>query len=531
MNLLELDGIAGPYGPIGRFLPNLPAGIIKIQPNPALKDNEVLYDPTGVSADLILALVAKGYRVLSSASNPVDRLLIEILADPPTIDSLNSVMADLAMLRYESTRFEKHLFELYRTTCGDCGREVAADAFVWDGESNSLMGKVYNCECGNGGEFPAVEEDLDLAKKWQRSDPLYRGGVIQKFKFLEGVSPDDIAEALSIYPPRALHGLDWIISRMGNLYKDSERANCLRALILFAADRCNILWVADEGEYRPKQIHKPARIVEGNLWKALNEGYRFLAAQKDRVEVTKWPALPAQNGVCIFPGSARRFLPQVQGVTLSDVVAVSPRPNQAYWTLSAIWSVWFLGATAEEDFIKVLQRKRFDWTWYNDALTALLKTIKQYVPGRAKLTLFASELEPSFITPIIFTLTKTGFSIHNLLPSSGYEVLKVESSLAPPNRRANGSAEGTDLESVLKALLADKTQPVPYLALLISVLGALVEMDSKILKESEPARFEKDLQNVLKGPSFVDVEKRANVETGMWLLREDTDNQHRLAGF
>ncbi len=535
MKTLDSDGITDPYGPIGRFLPNLPAGIVKIQNNPGQKPREVLYDPTGVSPELILSLMRKGYRVACSVGNPVDRLLIETLASPPSLEMLNAVMADLSMLRFEGTRFEKHIFEMFTTTCSTCNREVAVDHYVWDSDENSLLTKVYNCACGNGGEFAVDAADIELGKKWQRSDGLYRGGVLQKFNFLTGVPPDDISDALAVYPPRILHGLDWIISRMGDKIEDRQQLNCFRALLLFAVDRCNSLWLVDDEEYRPKQIHKPSRVIEYNLWKAMLEAYRFLAAQQDRFAVTMWPNLPTENGVCIYPGSARRFLPGAHDITITDVVAVSPRPNQAYWTLSAIWSVWFLGSSNDEDFLKVLQRKRYDWTWYTDALTALLKNIKKYVSDRARFTLFATELEPSFITPIIFTLIKTDFAIQQIIPSAGFEVLKIESALKSNNKGRvlpkENSTSSNDLIEIVTAVLAAKQQPISYLALLTEVFSALIKNGSELLVKGDPAQFEKDLQKVLKGPSFVDIENRANVETGLWLLKVDEDSQHRFVGF
>jgi hypothetical protein len=81
------------------------------------------------------------------------------------------------------------------------------------------------------------------------------------------------------------------------------------------------------------------------------------------------------------------------------------------------------------------------------------------------------------------------------------------------------------------AVLAAKQQPISYLALLTEVFSALIKNGSELLVKGDPAQFEKDLQKVLKGPSFVDIENRANVETGLWLLKVDEDSQHRFVGF
>ncbi|NTV04436.1 hypothetical protein HGA89_05955 [bacterium] len=158
-------------------------------------------------------------------------------------------------------------------------------------------------------------------------------------------APDDsdrphVAEALECYLPRSVYALITIVNKLdGLLFLPAARRRALMALILSAFDEANTLWPHPAERPRPKQLTVPPRFLEKNVWLALERGVDAWPASSEPVSVVSWPEIPAETGgLCLFDGPVRDLAPRLKEITLGAVVTVLPRPNQAFWTLSALWS-------------------------------------------------------------------------------------------------------------------------------------------------------------------------------------------------
>ncbi|MDX1438224.1 MAG: hypothetical protein R3335_15555, partial [Anaerolineales bacterium] len=89
-------------------------------------------DPFGSIPELPVEAARAGYRVLVTANNPVSRFLLEMAATPSSVEQLQGALAEIAAIRKGDQRLEPLIKSLYLTICAKCGREVSAEAFVWE---------------------------------------------------------------------------------------------------------------------------------------------------------------------------------------------------------------------------------------------------------------------------------------------------------------------------------------------------------------------------------------------------------------
>ena len=524
-----LDGIDEPFGPVRRFQPALPQGLARFSRKDGLQAPLIL-DPIGACPQLIEDLVSQGYKVVVCAPNPVDRILLQFHFDPPTPEVIRSVYADLNLVRQEGQRLELHLQEMMAAKCGQCGKRVYCEKYTWNDDDNRLLTKSYNCQCGYGGEFPVDQEDLALAQKWERSDGLHRSAVVALFSPLPGVDVSDIDQYLGIYSPRVLHSLNIFANRLQALFPEGEKAECAKLLFLFLADKCSGMWNPLEGQYRPRQVQCPPRRVELNVWQALKEVYNEMLRAERISGVAQYPDLPNAAGVSVFAGSFRELAKTEKVPAFADVVTALPRPSQAYWVLSALWSRWILGCPTEEDFLVVLKRKRFDWAWYSEALLAIFKRLANH-NGRSglSLSLFITETEPEFMVKVAYALVQAGFGNFTFTASPGELIYLVKSTSYNKNSRKRLNLDEDQIRQILQDAWPDYSDPLTYTEVLALLLNKIGE-DVAILLEYNQEVLKKDLQGVLEGPLFEDVAKRQSVETGMW-IRKGQIGQTLLSGF
>ena len=525
-----LAGIGEPLGPVLRFQPYFPARLVRFSENPSQKSIEYVLDPIGGSPQLLVDLVRAGHRVLATVPNPVDRLLLQYTLDPPQPEIVRSVIAEFTKMRIEGVRLEKHLQAMMSTDCGKCGKQVAVDRYIWNDDTNTLIQKIYNCPCGYGGEFQVDEKDLALANKWARSDGLYRSAIISLFKPIDRVDVDDISEYLKIYSPRSLHAIDLLVNRIREGFESEEQINCAKLMVVFMADRCSGMWNLAESVYRPKMVQCPPKRIETNLWGAFIEVFQSLLEPREQRTVYQYPDQPEGSGLVLFAGSYKKWLSNDPHFPIMDVIAVLPRPSQAYWILSAIWARWIMGTDVREEYLAILRRKRFDWAWYGEVLETLIARIVKSTDTKAPLTLFIPEAESDFLLVVVYALTHAGFPWFSVTPRLGSELTMVVA-----DREKTATDHQLELEMpilpILQEIILDSlpagSEPKSYFLILVDVLHAIGTKYPQILAKHSAVNLEKDLQLVLEGPLFEDVANRLSVKTGIW-KRKSSEGQATL---
>ncbi len=510
-------------GPLARYLPLAADGIATAFLAQHSRPGTWVLDPFGATPRTDLEMVRLGYRVLVAVNNPVNRFLLETAANPPSQADLRAALAELAAARKSDERLETHLQSLYLTECTKCHKQVPADAFVWERENKVLAARIYQCECGDNGEYPATEADQALAASLATTDGLHRSRALERVAAPQ--DPDRVLaeEALECYIPRAVYALITIINKLDGFSLAPERRQALLALILTTCDEASALWPHPAERPRPKQLNIPTRFLEKNIWLALERSVVIWSSAGQPVDAVNWPSIPGEGGgLCLFDGPMRDLAPRMKNVSLGAVVTVLPRPNQAFWTLSALWSGWLWGREAAAPFKSVLHRRRYDWNWHAAALYAALKNLSEQLPLNAPLFAIVPEPEPAFLSAALLAAAGSGFDLNGLALRTRHDPVQILWQRCAISR-ADKDLSAIDAETVRRAMLSalqERGEPVPVLHLHAAGLAAMAEDHTLGWRPEALAQINAPIQAALSSPEFIHHAESKNPESGLWGLAE-----------
>ncbi len=511
---------------LARYLPVIPEGVASAflaghSGSTGLERGAWVLDPLGASPQLAIEIASHGFRSLVAVNNPITRFLLELAAHPPNRADLRAALAELAAARKGDERLESHLQSLYLTQCNKCRQQIPAEAFVWERTNGALVARIYHCPCGDSGEYPATPADQARAASLAALDGLHRARLLEKV-----AAPDDpdrihAQEALDCYLARAVYALISIINKLDSLSLGPERRQLLLALVLSACDECSALWPHPDERPRPKQLSLPPRFLEKNVWLALEQGVELWSGESKPIEMVTWPAIPGDaGGLCLFEGPMRDLAPRLKDLSIAAVVTALPRPNPAFWTLSALWTGWLWGKTAAAPFKSVLRRRRYDWNWHAAALYAALKNISDRLPLNTPVFAIIPELEPAFLSAALLAAASAGLELSGLALRTRHDPAQVLW-----HRRAfaidDKEPVGIDPELIyhaLKQALQERGEPVPYLFLQAAGLVAMAGDHSLRWRPDALAKIQAPIQADLARPEFNHRAESQNPESGLWSL-------------
>lgn len=520
-------------GPLARFTPPLEEGVISTWlPYHAPQGSWVL-DPFGFSARLVLEAARAGYRVLVTVNNPISRFLLEMSADPPPEVDFKAALADLAAAKKGEERLGAHLQSLYLTTCEKCGSEIYADSFLWRKGADVPYARLYTCpHCEDAGERVATPQDIEKAKQIAATDALHRSRAFERVAALEDSDRVYAEEAIEHYLPRPLYFLTTIINRLDSLNLTPERRNALNALILVACDAGNTLWDHPSERRRPKQLNVPSQFREDNLWLQLERGLSQWRETAASVRVEAWPErLPESGGICIYEGRLKNLAEEVKkAIPIKAVIGSLPRPNQAFWTLSALWAGWLWGREAVEPYKPALRRRRYDWAWNatasNAAFTHLFGLCHLGTPFFGLLT----EPEPSFLTSALTATSAAGFDLQSIALRTQHDPIQLLWTCGEHLRRQPNEPEIEDVREAIHAHLVERGEPASYLHVHAAGLVALVKSHALKQKDQEFDEALRSTQALIQtaleaDPRFIHYSNGESVDTGLWGLADTQDGK------
>jgi hypothetical protein len=521
-------------GPLARFTPPLEDGVVSTWlPLHAPRGSWVL-DPFGFSARLVLEAARAGYRVLVTVNNPISRFLLEMSATPPSETDFKAALADLAAVKKGEERLGAHLQSLYLTTCEKCGMEIYADSFLWRKGAEAPYARVYTCpHCEDSGEHVVTPQDVEKAKQFAATDTLHRSRAFERVAALEDEDRVYAEEAIEHYLPRPLYFLTTVINRIDSLNLTPERRRALNALLLVACDAGNTLWDHPSERRRPKQLNVPGQFREHNLWAQLERGLSQWTETASGVLVEAWPQrLPESGGICIFEGRLKELAEEVKkAIPIKAVIGSLPRPNQAFWTLSALWAGWLWGREAVEPYKQALRRRRYDWAWNatasNAAFTHLFGLCHLGTPFFGLLT----EPEPSFLTSALTAASVAGFDLQSIALRTQHDPIQLIWTCGEHLKRQPSEADIEDVRQTIHAQLVERGEPAGYLHVHAAGLVALVKAHALKQKDQE---FDEALrcthaliQTALEEDArFVHYSSGESVDTGLWGLAGESERAH-----
>lgn len=454
-----------PPGPLARFLPPLERGMVSEALAWFGHPGELVLDPFGASPRLVLEAARAGRAVVVAANNPVNRFLIEHTIAPFSLAELQSAAARMASAAIDDSRVELFLLDLYRSECAQCGRPVSVDYFVWEREADGPSLKGYVCEnCNHAGEDPATQVD------WERAQAVSRRALQQAFA-LEQVAPRGDPDrghaeaALAVYPGRALYALTILSRKLDQLEMEPRLRSAAQALLLSALDAANALWGHPEGRSRPLQLSASPVYREANVWRAFEGAIGEWSLEESGVELVDWAqgVAPVPGTVTVFAGPARDLLADLGPAQIASLVTVLPRPNQAYWTLSALWAAWLWGREAAAPIKVALRRRRYDWGWHAAALGTAMSGVRPALRDGTPALAFVPEAESGFVAAALMGWDQAGFRLEGraLRAGDGQAVFQWTASGPPTQGQPLGGLETHMAQAAAEALRA-RGEPAPY---------------------------------------------------------------------
>jgi hypothetical protein len=513
-------------GPLSRYTPPLEEGVIARWLPLHAPAGSWLLDPFGFSPRLDLEAARAGYRVLVTVNNPITRFLLEMSANPPSESDFKAALADLAVVKKGEERLAAHLQSLYLTTCEKCEREIQAETFLWRKGEDAPYARVYKCpHCEDAGERVATQTDIDRAKKIKATDGLHRSRAFERVVKLDDEDRVYAEEAIEHYLPRPLYFLTTVINRLDSLNLSPERKRALIAMILVACDAGNTLWGHPSERPRPKQLNIPNQFREHNLWMMLERGLTLWTETGSGVVIEAWPKkIPETGGICIYEGRLKELAHEVQKeIPIAAVIASVPRPNQAFWTLSALWAGWLWGREAVEPFKVALRRRRYDWAWNATALNATFAHLFELLPLGTPFFGLLSEPEPSFLTSALTAAGAAGFDLTSLALRTEHDPIQLIWTRGEHLKRETNDPDMDAIREAMQAHLTERGEPASYLHVHAAGLLALTETHALKKKEMEFDEALRMTQSVIQNAlsedeRFVHYSTGENVDTGMWGL-------------
>jgi hypothetical protein len=477
--------------PLSRYLPPLLEDVTTTWLQSHLSGGSWVLDPFGASPLAPTEAARSGYRILVCANNPIARFLIELAANPPSEEDLSAALAQLAASRKGDERLEPHIQNLYSTYCEQCGREIIAKEFIWERGANAPFGRIYEClYCGDSGERSATPADEAQALKFS-SGGLHWARALERVAASGDPDRAHAEEALSAYLPRSVYVIFTLVNKlegfpgeitMGTIHGSEIQRN-LAALLLIAFDKANTLWHYPTARERPKQLTVPPRFREKNIWMALEEAVEQLTRSKPGVPLTIWPEQPPETGgVVIFEGRLRDLkdeLTKGPEIPISAILAPFPRPNQAFWTLSALWAGWLWGRDAVGPFKGVLRRRRYDWSWHTTALHAALSNLDELVAKNTPFFGLIGEVEPSFLSSVLIAAETAGLKLlgQALRAESGQAQILWQVNI--DERRVRGRDQTGDISGLASAAakdyLAERAEPADYIHIHAASVSTIID--------------------------------------------------------
>jgi len=406
--------------PLSRYLPPIPDGVMYSWLIKSIPQGSWVLDPFCASPRIAVEAARAGYRLLVTANNPIARFLLEMAADSPKSDDLKSALAELSSSYKADERMEPHIRSLYNTRCARCGQIVSADAFLWEHGIPVPYARIYTCpSCGDSGEHPCTPFDAERASQFS-SGGLHKARALERVVASNDQDRIHVEQALSVYIPRALYALITIINKIEGLHISPIGQKHLAALLLYAFDQANAMWRVPGPRERRRQLTIPRHFRENNIWLALEQGIDIWSSgvtleNKPAIPIATWPELPpARGGICVYEGRLVSIADSLSGLDIKSVCTVIPRPNQAFWTLSALWAGWLWGREVVGSFKNVLHRQRYDWGWHTTALSSVFKQLVNILDPSIPILGLIGEAEPGFIAAVLVAAGYAGCDLQGL---------------------------------------------------------------------------------------------------------------------
>ena len=470
-------------------MPPLPEGLAAHYLRAHTQPGDLVFDPFGQAPSVVVEALSLDRRIVVASFNPISRLVLSLALRPPSAAQLRAaltVLADAPAGRNSNERLETNLRQLYRSTCAECEAAVIVDSYEWESAVDEPVTKTYICANCGPQESPLDDADRALARRYTRNGPDYHFLLDRVAAFGD---PDRVhaEEAMAVYPPRTLVAIGAVLIKLEGLDPRAETRRLLAGLLVAALDAASMLT-----QERPRALVVPRRYRELNFWLALEQAIGLLAGVPVPDRSATLPGLlDAAHGPSIYShtGTVRDLAGLLPPGSCRLVLTALPRPNQAYWTLSALWSAWLWGRESAEALRAVLRRRRYDWAWHARALQRTLSLVAPTLRVGRRVVGLLPDAEPGFSAAVFAAGSGAGLALEGavLRADTGEAQFQWARWASQPPTAPGGDAEAT-ARTAARECLAARAEPARWASVHFAAWQALVARRALAWNADEPMR-------------------------------------------
>src|SRR5919108_5826888 len=205
-----------------RLAPAPPPALLAARIDAHTGPGDVVADLFGRGGWVARAAVDLQRRGISLESNPLTRMLAEVVLRPPDVRHLDAAFQGMSASPRGESSLKVSMGDLFATRCATCGRMLVADEFTWSNEGDGTPRPIqrhYRCtvcrDMRGGSEARHGElepDDVDRALK----DPdggASRAWARDRFPIVDG-APGLVDDLLDLHTPRQLLALTAIMERI-----------------------------------------------------------------------------------------------------------------------------------------------------------------------------------------------------------------------------------------------------------------------------------------------------------------------------
>ncbi len=283
-----------------RIAPVPPLGLLSARIDAHTGPGDVVADLAGRGGWVARAALDRQRRAVSIESQPMTRLLAEVVLRPPDVRHLDAALQGISASPRGESSLKVSISDMYATRCATCGRGLVVDEVVWvareDGEAEPVE-RVYRCtvcrDQRGGTEGRTAPLDADDVRR-ALADPgieAARTSARDRFAPIDG-APDLVDELLDLHAPRQLVGLVAIMERIEGDLRAAPVLAALRLAFLHAllpASRLGTSGGRSAGlRVSGGHVKLPAAVVERwrerNPWVAFEEASRLVRGFVQQLE-------------------------------------------------------------------------------------------------------------------------------------------------------------------------------------------------------------------------------------------------------
>jgi len=524
--------------PLERFLPPIPAGMSQDWAIEHFPKGAWVLDPFGNSPQMAIELARAGYRVLVTANNPIHSFMLQILASAPSEAELTAALSKLGDAQIAKQRhIEPYIRSLYQINCINCEEVIEAQSFIWRREEEYPYACTAQCpHCGVKGEQSL---SIDTRQQLKSLPPigLHRARALERIVSLDDPLRKQVENAINCYQPRPLIVLQTLINKTITLSHSDKLQQLLTALLLSACDRGNTLWAYPTARSRPLQLAIPAIYQEFNLWESLLDAIKLWQTHQAVVPLAHWPETPPlSGGISLFKGRLRELTPELPSEMIQGIITTIPRPNQAFWTLSALWTGWLWGKDSVAPLKVALSRQRYEWNWHTKALYSVFLSLNKRLPKTTPFLMIIPENEHNFLSASMHAAGSAGFNLKSIAFSGDGKTAQCYwSNATPPSKTPARAERQLHAQAAVKDYLTQRFEPSPYQWLHAAIL---TEYCAKDILGNTPTKGEdlsltelyKQIDPIFLYPDFLIRYGGgpASLDTGLYWLKRDPPYQPAL---